>query len=380
MNRKLLLAFFLAAVAAHLWVVWPRDEDSTSPSEATVQEERVALRRVTKQTPVAQVSATPEPEAELEPMPDPQPMPAPQPTPAPIPEPAVVALVEAAEPAPEAERPPDPMDIAPIEHVATVADAVIERSPTPTERPQPPQPQPVPAVRVARRESAQSPGFKWIRRDHPDAVSVQLPARREQAASTPAFPWLKENHPAQPVAVAAPAPARPVVLANAAPSPVATGGVRVADRGASGGTAGQRLGPVARIAWGSPDDALRVVSGGRLELVAVGDDLKVCASIIQGENGWKRVSPRPGLSTFSNKVRVVEHVSAFTEIAAACQPREHLAVLVPVVLERRIESAMAHAASQAGLRAVQLEACFGRLVPGANGVVFEIDRIERTQS
>lgn len=134
--------------------------------------------------------------------------------------------------------------------------------------------------------------------------------------------------------------------------------------------------PVARIAWGTPEQAQATVRAGGLQLVTVDDQFKVTACIIERSGAWTK-APLTGLARFSNKVRVVDHVPAFEATWGQCAPGEHLAVLVPVSLERRIDQAMEEAARRAGLQRSHVAACFGRLVIEPQGLDFRIDRVEQ---
>ena len=67
----------------------------------------------------------------------------------------------------------------------------------------------------------------------------------------------------------------------------------------------------------------------------------------------------------------------FAPQAALCGPGEHLAVVVPVGLERRIDRAMDEAARREGLSRTQVVACYGRLVANPTGLEFQVERVER---
>lgn len=134
--------------------------------------------------------------------------------------------------------------------------------------------------------------------------------------------------------------------------------------------------PVARIAWGDPTEALRALDHGRMLLVRVNDGLEIVGGLERVAGGWRRAEAMPSLGAYSNRVRVVDHVAAFDEPARLCGPGEHLAVVVPIGLERRFESAMRDAATRAGLLWSNVSACYGRLAPTPSGIEFVIDRVE----
>jgi len=116
---------------------------------------------------------------------------------------------------------------------------------------------------------------------------------------------------------------------------------------------------------------------GRMQLVTVDSDLKVVAGIDGQDGGWTRTSAPAQMGSYSNRVRVVDHVAGFAGQSSLCGPGEHLAVIVPVGLDRRIEKAMDQAARREGLSRDLVAACYGRLVIQATGIEFEVDRVER---
>ena len=135
--------------------------------------------------------------------------------------------------------------------------------------------------------------------------------------------------------------------------------------------------PVARIAWGEASQALRTMDMGRMVLVIVDAELKIVGGIDGTGGNWQRTSIPSDLSTYSNRVRVVDHIPGFSIPRSVCESTEHLAVIIPVGLERRIEKAMDTAAKRAGLQRQQVAACYGTLISNRAGLEFAIDRVER---
>ena len=135
--------------------------------------------------------------------------------------------------------------------------------------------------------------------------------------------------------------------------------------------------PVARIAWGEASQALRTMDMGRMVLVIVDAELKIVGGIDGTRGNWQRTSIPSDLSTYSNRVRVVDHIPGFSIPRSVCESTEHLAVIIPVGLERRIEKAMDTAAKRAGLQRQQVAACYGTLISNRAGLEFAIDRVER---
>jgi hypothetical protein len=199
-------------------------------------------------------------------------------------------------------------------------------------------------------------------------------------AEVPATAVLRTPQPYRPISTSGrPARARGDAIVAApppAPSPAAVAG-RPADRGVRSDAAPQRPGePVARIAWGDPAEAMRALDQGRMLLVRVNDALEIVGGLERSDGAWRRASGVPSLGAYSNRVRVVDHVGAFAEPARLCGQGEHLAVVVPVGLERRFERAMRDAATRAGMLWSGVAACYGRLVPTSTGIEFVIDRVE----
>jgi hypothetical protein len=160
----------------------------------------------------------------------------------------------------------------------------------------------------------------------------------------------------------------------AGPSPVPA---VAADRGIAPTTTAPTPGePVARIAWGDPAEATRVLDQGRMLLVCVNEEFEVVGALERADGTWRRSTSLPALGAYSNRVRVVDHVGGFTDASRLCREGEHLAVVVPIGVERRMERAMRDAATRAGMLWSRTAACYGRLVPTPSGIEFSIDRVE----
>lgn len=204
-----------------------------------------------------------------------------------------------------------------------------------------------------------------------------LSATDPRAARVEAQPQTPTPAPGSIELASAPRPPTPYTPVAFSSSRDKARGAQAADRGYLKSLGAPPQDPVARIAWGDAASAVRTMHLGRMALVIVDDDLKVVGSIDAGSGAWARGGLPPQMATYSNRVRVVDHVSAFAAFARFCQPNEHLAVLVPVGLERRIESAMDQAARAQGLSRNHVAACYGRLEPHQGALEFIIDRVER---
>lgn len=268
-----------------------------------------------------------------------------------------------------------------------------------------------PALRMRSRElrswnrddvlsSLPKPDPAFLTATDPRAGRTQSPPSDPQAIVPPTVSERGAELTSAPAAAATPVPTERIELAPRTPAAYAPvrysasldrgsgrskgtsasgGGAQATDRGYLKSLGPVQQDPVARIAWGDASAAMRTMSLGRMALVIVNDDLKVVASIDSSTGTWARAGLPAQMATFSNRVRVVDHVGAFAAFSRFCQPHEHLAVLVPIGLERRIESAMDQAARAQGLSRCHVAACYGRLEPRQGALEFVIDRVERRE-
>jgi hypothetical protein len=148
------------------------------------------------------------------------------------------------------------------------------------------------------------------------------------------------------------------------------------------GTPDGRREPVVRIDWGPPGSARAIIEAGGMRIVVL--DGRPPRPIITDElfretDGWRREPYRPpaGSSRFSNRLRIVDEVPAFVGIAAAVGlgGREHLAVLVPTIVERAIESARLAAVADAGLDGEEVGQVGGRFILDDRMVRFEVTHV-----
>lgn len=441
MNRRVFTLAAVASVALHAWLIWPSRPPAPRDSEPEAPPARVAVREVDaeriermRRTPAPAEAEVPPPPAEA-PRSTPAVAEAPPPSPPSRPVAVAVAPTPTAAPATETPRAAPPPTAAPI-HAAPPSTVAVVDSGDGTGAPASES-----ALRriesfeaQADRLSAQAPSVPPLAvppapAQAPPAISAQsfaadaTPARAAReippvqfvprtprpAPKSPAFPWLKRDNPRGEVALAsAAAPSHPQAGAAVAAAPASVP-MRVVPREPTpyrpvnfgGGRAGtgrsvsQAFGqavdrgsmeslastppqdPVARIAWGSAPEAMRLLDVGRMALVTVDDQLRVVGALEISGGSWRRTASVPDLSSYSNRVRVVDHVAGFGAPASLCSANEHLAVVVPIGLERRIDRAMDEAARRQGLSRAQVAACYGRLVSQPTGLEFEIDRVER---
>ena len=397
----------------------PEPAPKPAPEPQPAMEPEVVLESAPAPEMPAVSKVVAEPEPAPIPTPEPAPIPTPEPAPTPTPEPAPTPTPERQAPPPSLASQPAQLfrpavSVQPAIESVPIAERVVEpvlpeRKPT-----QPLAPAPRSAVRIDH-----PPAVETVTTQTP--VSQSGPALVKEPASRFVIPSLSSKHrttrslhpiaPAplamrsnppqqlpqrsqiqvqpetqvQPVQQFA-APSTQDVGTNdsvgltAPPNSAAqrsTSGV-LADRGVlRQGSFEPPQDPVARIAWGEASQALRTMDMGRMVLVIVDAELKIVGGIDGTGGNWQRTSIPSDLSTYSNRVRVVDHIPGFSIPRSVCESTEHLAVIIPVGLERRIEKAMDTAAKRAGLQRQQVAACYGTLISNRAGLEFAIDRVER---
>ncbi|MSR45365.1 MAG: hypothetical protein EXS15_08480 [Phycisphaerales bacterium] len=421
MNKSAFTFGMVLSVGLHTWLIWPPAKphpESAKPQpdgEAKVQTSPVTVRQL-----------QPEPLPELQPEPVPEPIrdsqqvaerpPVPNEVPQPVEPPA--AIVELAKaPVPELPAPVAPAEpivtqqLTPesvkeqIEVFAAARNTLAEMLPAPVVQAQSASVDPVsemvqshPPTQLAEavigsvsevEQPIETPRFAETVVQAPIATlsSWSMPPlapRTVTVPQSPKFPWLKRKTVASTTTPSPTKPSKaPVQLADAsavpatAPSSIVRTSSTARDRGTVKYSSPVPQDPVARIAWGDASNVVKTMESGRMRLVTVDADLKVVGGIERSGSGWVRTGIPRELSSYSNRVRVVDHVAGFAAPASMCIAGEHLAVAVPVGLERRIDHAMDDAARRSGLSRYQVAACFGKLITQSTGVEFQIDGIER---
>ena len=376
MNRHALILGLLISVSLHTWYLWP------------------AVKQVMKETPTKQqVVALAVREIPQEP--EPKPVPAPK-------------VAKPKPPVQETPTPPKP----PTPVAAPEPPQQVEQEPPPAAQPQPepaqeiePEPQPVePPPPPPPPAQMMKPAAQPVEQTPPQQAPEPIPQPAEEMEPEPqAEPQPVEQAPPPPPPPQA-APTRLAskykreleqlelqksALAQMAPQQIAPQPMAEIVKPAKsdlppGGmfrsnlkNVDYSLQPVARIAWGTPQEAVSAIDMGRMALVLVDGTGRVTGSVVGNSGRWERSGPPSSMGTYSNQVRVVDHVSAFAGFASMAQRGEHLAVLVPVGLERRIQRAMDTSSRSNGLARHEVAACFGRLITDQTGLDFQIERVER---
>jgi hypothetical protein len=246
---------------------------------------------------------------------------------APVPEPAPEA-----EPVPEPEPEPEPEPL-----------PEPDRKPEPAPEPQPPAPEPLPPVK---------------------------PEPEPQPEPEPA-----------PEPITPPAPAPLPDLARVAEPDAGT----IAEPGDLPGRPLELRRPGLRIDWGSDAEAFAIVAAGHMKIVIldVADGGKTIRDeVAHSPNGWTR-GPYQTLPsrTYANRLRIVDDVPAFEAVRAAARlgPRERLAVLVPVDVERMLESAQLGAAFAVGLSLDQIRGFAGHFTLSDGRLDFKITHIGKAR-
>lgn len=143
--------------------------------------------------------------------------------------------------------------------------------------------------------------------------------------------------------------------------------------------------PDLRINWGSAEEAQEALKVGAMVIVVLetGPDGPVIGQQVDlHEGAWVRRPYRPqGATVYSNRLRIVDEVPAFSLVCSAIGLglHERLAVLVPMSVERVLESAQMAAAYRSGLAMGQIESFAGRFTLKTSGLGFDITHVGRSE-
>ena len=136
-----------------------------------------------------------------------------------------------------------------------------------------------------------------------------------------------------------------------------------------------------RIDWGSPQQAHEIVLAADMRLVMLGGSGVIAGEAIATPEGWQRVDAGTSdLSSYSNRVRIVDSTPAFLQAASLCTGSERLAVLLPLSLEHSLRTQQIRAAAEAGVDSSGIRAFYGRFRIDGGRVAFDISSIERRSS
>lgn len=217
----------------------------------------------------------------------------------------------------------------------------------------------------------------------PDRVAAEPPPAPEPPpASEP--PAREATPPAGPTVPTPPAVTPPSTRVEANPSaapPLEAPPPSPAAIPASGGDFAARPDGVAvpriRIDWGPREQALELVRYAALPIVFVAADGVVREQAERGSDGhWRRQPFRAGAG-LSARVRVVDGSPAFAEIASLATPRERIAVMPTVAIDRRIDESIRQAAYRLRIDPAEIAVVRGRLLLRQRSVEFEVLEVER---
>jgi hypothetical protein len=216
----------------------------------------------------------------------------------------------------------------------------------------------------------------------------EIPAAPQAQEATPKSPPSKVEPP-QPTPPPAPAPQPP--QAKPTPTPPRPNLTRTdppqrtpLDTSVKGDFAGSPQAnrrPVLRIDWGTPGEAMSVVTTAGMRLVLLNNEGGIAGEVAAGSGGWHRHdSEQHDLSRYSNRVRIVDTTPAFTQAASLRGMGERLAVLLPLALEHDLRTQQHKVAANAGLTAADIRAFYGRFQVERGSVAFTINGYERISS
>ena len=134
-----------------------------------------------------------------------------------------------------------------------------------------------------------------------------------------------------------------------------------------------------RIDWGTSEEAVRILAAAHMKLVVLRRDNRFDREVVQSDGRWRirKFRADPGVA-YSNGLRIVDGVSAFSPVMAAVTPAgdERLAVLIPSELEELLTAAQIEAARRQGISVADVHTFGGRFQIGSSGVWFDITRVQ----
>jgi hypothetical protein len=139
--------------------------------------------------------------------------------------------------------------------------------------------------------------------------------------------------------------------------------------------------PQLRIDWGSAQEALSTLDAGQMVVVVLGDaegGPVVTQELEAADGSWRRRSFQArGTTQYSNRLRIVDQVPAFSPMrsAAGLGAGERLAVLVPAHVERMLGAAQLRAAFDRGLAMRQIEDFAGRFAMRHGRLEFDVTHV-----
>ena len=139
--------------------------------------------------------------------------------------------------------------------------------------------------------------------------------------------------------------------------------------------------PQLRIDWGTDDQALDMLDAGQMVLVVLdreGDRIVIGQQVVFEDDAWRRRVYRPaGTTQYSNRLRIVHEVPAFdaARVAVRLRGEERLAVLLPMRVERTLESAQLEAAYNRGLVMNEIDNFAGQFTLRDGALAFDITHI-----
>lgn len=209
-------------------------------------------------------------------------------------------------------------------------------------------------------------------------VDVAKLAKKQEAPIPQPPPELAKNEPKEPVKQVEKQPAPKVAQLPELTESRPKHKTLQEQPGDFAGAANGIIDPIIRINWGDLTNAVSILNASGMKLVIYESDGSVKRQVvIDGTN----VSITPLVSStsvsYSDSLRIVDKVPAFAAIAAALKlgSADHLAVLVPVDVEREIESAKMMEVSRRSLSLRDVKVLGGRFNVTGGKVVFIIEKV-----
>ena len=141
------------------------------------------------------------------------------------------------------------------------------------------------------------------------------------------------------------------------------------------------LEPILRLDWGDSSHARKVIEAGKMKLVLLELDNSFNKQVTwddQNQYHLAEIQYDPRIS-YSSSLRIVDNVPAFQDVKAMISlgPGQHLAVLVTMELEQRLEAVKISEAVRQGLEMKNIKVFGGRFRIVSNELLFEITKIQK---
>lgn len=136
--------------------------------------------------------------------------------------------------------------------------------------------------------------------------------------------------------------------------------------------------PELRIDWGTSAEAISIMDAAGLRLVVLSGGGSIVAEVSFDVDTWRRLDGQASdLSTYSNRVRLVDSTPAFAFASGLRRGDERLAILIPLSIEHMLKTEQVKSATNAGIESSRIRSFYGRFYLANDRVEFSISELER---